>query len=82
VIAGASGCGGEEQGDSRAPPSRRRRRHGTLDTVLPIAQAGDSVVRRLRTAAYPLEYRRFRGGHEASTATSSAAIRWLLTCAG
>ena len=52
--------------------------HGTLDTVLPIAQAGDAVVKKLRDAGYPVTYRRFRGGHEASEATSAAAIRWFL----
>jgi phospholipase/carboxylesterase len=56
--------------------------HGTLDDVLPIAQAGDAVVRKLRAAGYPVTYRRFRGGHEASTATSAAAVRWFLTGAG
>ncbi len=52
--------------------------HGTLDDVLPIAKAGDAVVRQLRKAGYPVTYRRFRGGHEASTATSAAAVRWFL----
>ena len=52
--------------------------HGTLDDVLPIAQAGDAVVRQLRDAGYPVEYRRFVGGHEVSTATSAAAVRWFL----
>jgi phospholipase/carboxylesterase len=52
--------------------------HGTLDTVLPIARAGDAVVKTLRDAGYPVTYRRFRGGHEASPETSAAAIRWFL----
>jgi phospholipase/carboxylesterase len=52
--------------------------HGTLDTVLPIERAGDAVVAKLRAAGYPVTYRRFRGGHEASLATSSAAVRWFL----
>ena len=34
--------------------------------------------RQLRTAGYPVTYRRFRGGHEASLATSTAAMRWFL----
>ncbi len=52
--------------------------HGTLDDVLPIGRAGDAVVRKLREAGYPVTYRRFRGGHEASPATSAAAVRWFL----
>jgi phospholipase/carboxylesterase len=52
--------------------------HGTLDSVLPIAQAGDAVVKKLRAAGYHVTYRRFRGGHEASEATSAAAIRWFV----
>ena len=56
--------------------------HGTLDDILPIAEAGDAVVRQLRNAGYPVTYRRFRGGHEASTATSAAAVRWFLAGAG
>ena len=56
--------------------------HGTLDGVLPIEIAGDAVVQKLRAAGYPVTYRRFRGGHEASTATSAAAIRWFLAGAG
>lgn len=52
--------------------------HGTLDDVLPIGRSGDAVVRRLRAAGYPVTYRRFRGGHEASPATSRAALRWFL----
>ena len=52
--------------------------HGTLDDVLPIARTGDPVVRQLRSAGYRVTYRRFRGGHEASAATSAAAIRWFL----
>ena len=52
--------------------------HGTLDTVLPIARAGDAVVKTLRDAGYQVTYRRFRGGHEASPETSAAAIRWFL----
>jgi phospholipase/carboxylesterase len=52
--------------------------HGTLDDVLPIARAGDAVVKKLRAAGYSVTYRRFRGGHEASPATSAAAVRWFL----
>ena len=65
--------GGEQVGVPRVFVS-----HGTLDDVLPIAQAGDAVVRELRDAGYSVTYRRFRGGHEASMATSAAAVRWFL----
>ena len=46
--------------------------------MLPIERAGDAVVKTLRDAGYPVTYRRFRGGHEASPATSKAAVRWFL----
>ena len=46
--------------------------------MLPIERAGDAVVKKLREAGYPVTYRRFRGGHEASPATSQAAVRWFL----
>jgi predicted esterase len=65
--------GGEQVGVPRVFVS-----HGTLDDVLPIAQAGDAVVRELRDAGYSVTYRRFRGGHGASMATSAAAVRWFL----
>ncbi|MGH3071098.1 MAG: alpha/beta hydrolase, partial [Gaiellaceae bacterium] len=65
--------GGQQVGTPRVFVS-----HGTRDTVLPIARAGDAVVKTLRDAGYPVTYRRFRGGHEASTETSAAAIRWFL----
>jgi phospholipase/carboxylesterase len=56
--------------------------HGTLDGVLPIGRAGDAVVRLLRGLGYQVTYRRFKGGHEAPTAVSAAAIRWFLAGAG
>jgi phospholipase/carboxylesterase len=65
--------GGEQHGVPRVFVS-----HGTQDDVLPIGRAGDAVVRTLREAGYPVTYRRFRGGHEASPATSKAAVRWFL----
>ena len=69
--------GGIVAGEQRGVP-RFFVSHGTLDTVLPIARAGDAVVKRLRDANYPVTYRRFRGGHEASPETSAAAVRWFL----
>ena len=65
--------GGQQAGVPRVFVS-----HGTLDGVLPIDRAGDAVVRQLRDAGYPVEYRRFVGGHAASTETSAAAVRWFL----
>ena len=69
--------GGIIAGEQRGVP-RFFVSHGTLDDVLPIGRAGDAVVRKLRQAGYPVTYRRFRGGHEASPATSAAAVRWFL----
>ena len=51
--------GGQQAGVPRVFVS-----HGTQDVVLPIARAGDAVVRQLRDAGYPVEYRRFVGGHD------------------
>jgi phospholipase/carboxylesterase len=68
--------GGQQQGVPRVFVS-----HGTEDTVLPIERAGDAVVKTLRDAGYDVTYRRFRGGHEASPATSKAAVRWFLESA-
>ena len=65
--------GGEQVGAPRVFVS-----HGTRDSVLPIARAGDAVVKQLRDAGYPVEYRRFDGGHEVSPETSAAAVRWFL----
>ncbi len=75
VIAFSPGgiVGGEQVGVPRVFVS-----HGTFDSVLPIAQAGDAVVKKLRAAGYPVTYRRFRGEHEVSERTSAAAIRWFL----
>ena len=64
---------GEQRGIARFFVS-----HGTQDSVLPIASAGDAVVRKLREAGYPVTYRRFRGDHEVAPATSAAAMRWFL----
>ena len=69
--------GGIVAGEQRGVP-RFFVSHGTLDTVLPIARAGDAVVEKLRDAGYRVTYRRFRGGHEASRETSAAAVRWFL----
>ena len=69
--------GGIVAGEQRGVP-RFFVSHGTLDSVLPIAQAGDAVVRKLRRAGYPVTYRRFRGDHEVSPTTSKAAVRWFL----
>ena len=52
--------------------------HGSEDGVLPIAGASDRIVPKLREAGYDVTYRRFRGGHEVSPATSAAAARWFL----
>ena len=75
VIAFSPGgiVGGEQRGVPRFFVS-----HGTEDSVLPITNAGDAVVRKLRQADYPVTYRRFRGDHEVPTAVSTAAVRWFL----
>ncbi len=61
---------------ARRPALLRLARHPR--PVLPIARAGDAVVKKLRERDYPVTYRRFRGGHEASPETSAAAVRWFL----
>jgi phospholipase/carboxylesterase len=69
--------GGVVAGKQRGTP-RFFVSHGTHDSVLPIARAGDAVVKKLRNAGYDVTYRRFRGDHEVSAATSKAAVRWFL----
>ena len=69
--------GGIVAGEQRGVP-RFFVSHGTHDSVLPIASAGDAVVRKLRQAGYPVTYRRFRGDHEVPPAMSAAAVRWFL----
>jgi predicted esterase len=69
--------GGIVAGEQRGVP-RFFVSHGTHDSVLPIATAGDAVVRKLREAGYPVTYRRFRGDHEVPPAMSRAAVRWFL----
>jgi len=69
--------GGIVAGEQRGAP-RFFVSHGTHDSVLPIARAGDAVVKKLRDAGYDVTYRRFRGDHEVSAATSKAAVRWFL----
>jgi phospholipase/carboxylesterase len=70
--------GGVVAGEQRGVP-RFFVSHGTRDSVLPIARAGDAVVKKLRSAGYSVTYRRFRGDHEVSAATSKAAVRWFLS---
>jgi predicted esterase len=69
--------GGIVAGEQRGTP-RFFVSHGVQDTVLPIARAGDAVVRNLRQAGYPVTYRRFQGDHEVPPAMSKAAVRWFL----
>ncbi|NUT55060.1 MAG: phospholipase, partial [Thermoleophilia bacterium] len=69
--------GGIVAGEQRGVP-RFFVSHGTHDSVLPIATAGDAVVRKLRDAGYKVAYRRFDGDHEVSEATSAEAARWFL----
>ena len=68
--------GGIVAGEQRGAP-RFFVSHGTQDSVLPIARAGDAVVRNLRQAGYPVTYRRFRGDHEVPPGISKAAVRWF-----
>ena len=69
--------GGIVAGEQRGAP-RFFISHGTHDSVLPIARAGDAVVKKLRSAGYPVTYRRFRGDHEVPQGVSKAAVRWFL----
>jgi phospholipase/carboxylesterase len=52
--------------------------HGTRDDVLAISSTSDVVFRELRSAGYPVTYRRFVGGHEARPEISRAAVGWFL----
>jgi phospholipase/carboxylesterase len=52
--------------------------HGTRDPVLPIGRTSNAIVRQLRTAGYPVTYRRFAGGHVVPRNIGKAAQRWFL----
>ena len=52
--------------------------HGTRDPILPIGRTSNSIVRQLRTAGYPVTYRKFTGGHEVPRGIGKAAQRWFL----
>ena len=69
--------GGIVAGEQRGVP-RFFVSHGTHDSVLPIGRAGDAVAKKLRSAGYPVTYRRFDGDHEVPDAISEAAVRWFL----
>ena len=60
----------------RRPAGLRRSRHGRH--VLPIERAGDAVVKQAPRRRLPVEYRRFRGGHEASTRRRTPRSSWFL----
>jgi phospholipase/carboxylesterase len=51
--------------------------HGTNDSVLPMSQTSDGIVRELRASGYRVTYRKFRGGHEVRPAISREAVRWF-----
>lgn len=52
--------------------------HGTRDPILPIGRASNAIVRQLRSAGYPVTYRKFSGGHEVPREIGKAAQRWFL----
>jgi phospholipase/carboxylesterase len=52
--------------------------HGTNDSVLPMAQTSDVIVRELRSSGYRVTYRKFRGGHQVLPEISREAVRWFL----
>lgn len=52
--------------------------HGTQDSVIPIAEGGDELARRLRSEGYAVTYRRFRGGHRVVPAIARAGVRQAL----
>jgi phospholipase/carboxylesterase len=51
--------------------------HGTNDSVLPMSQTSNGIVRELRSSGYRVTYRTFRGGHEVRPAISREAVRWF-----
>jgi predicted esterase len=51
--------------------------HGTNDSVLPMSQTSNGIVRRLRSSGYRVTYRKFRGGHQVLPEVSREAVRWF-----
>jgi len=54
---------------------RSDRAHGTQDSVIPIAEGGDELARRLRSGDWAVTYRRFRGRHRVVPAIARAGVR-------
>ena len=52
--------------------------HGDDDRVLPVAQCGRPIARRLKRAGYDVDYREFNGGHTAPRALIDAAVARFL----
>lgn len=52
--------------------------HGTSDDVLPVRYCSQTIVPRLRKAAYPVTYVEFDGGHAIPGGVSYCSVKWLL----
>jgi predicted esterase len=48
--------------------------HGTTDSVIPVGQGGDVIVRELRGEGYAVMYRRFKGGHRVVPSIARDAV--------
>ena len=48
--------------------------HGTEDSVIPVSQGGDAIVRSLKAEGYDVTYRRFRDGHRIVPAIARASV--------
>jgi phospholipase/carboxylesterase len=66
--------GGGSLPDGRLGKPRVFVAHGTADSVIPVGQGGDVIVRELRGEGYAVMYRRFKGGHRVVPSIARDAV--------